>query len=67
METVQVRELDPGECTPGYRAGWMYAEWWLGKGGDVMADPCDNWRDDKANGFADRLKNERDHLQQQNA
>lgn len=63
----QIRELNPGECSRGYQAGWMYAEWWLGKGGDEMADPCDNWADDKANGFSDRLKEERTYRSQQNS
>jgi hypothetical protein len=51
--------LSPGECSAPYDAGWRYAEWFLGKGGDVIADPSCNWSDEKANGFCDRLALER--------
>jgi hypothetical protein len=43
--------LSPGECSAPYDAGWRYAEWFLGKGGDVIADPSCNWSDEKANGW----------------
>lgn len=58
---IGIMELDAGAgATPGYLAGWRYAEWHLRHGGGcVNVDPCDNWADDKANGFCDRLRDER--------
>lgn len=54
-----VIHLSPGECSERYAAGWRYAEWFLGKDGDVIADPSCNWGEEKANGFCDRLAIER--------
>lgn len=58
---IEIPALDPGpSSTSGYLDGWRYAEWHLRHGGGSLnIDPCDNWRDDKANGFADRLREER--------
>jgi hypothetical protein len=56
---TNIEPLDPGSCTAGYSRGWKYAEWWLSKGGPLKADAPDNWAEDRANGFCDRLVRER--------
>lgn len=58
------RDVIPDGSTERYGAGWSYGNWWIAKQGNLMADPCDNWHDEKANGFCDRLKLERDAVQE---
>lgn len=58
------RDAVPEGGTERYGSGWSYANWWISKGGGLMADPCDNWHNEKANGFCDRLKLERDARQE---
>jgi hypothetical protein len=57
---TNIEPMDPGPCTAGYSKGWTYAEWWLSTGGATRADAPDNWADDRANGFSDRLARERE-------
>lgn len=60
-----IQTLFPGDgSSHGYAAGWRYAEWWMSKGGGLSADPCDNWTDARANGFYDRLQQEREFRSQ---
>ena len=52
-------EFDPGDCTEIYRDGWTKADKWAKSGGNLKADPPENWSDERANGWADRLYRER--------
>jgi hypothetical protein len=53
-------QIEPlADSSPRYVTGWRFAEWWLSRGGGVDADPCENWTDAQANGFCDRLYEER--------
>ncbi|WP_432263393.1 hypothetical protein [Cupriavidus sp. TMH.W2] len=54
-----VIQLSAGDCSAKYVEGWRYAEWWLSRGGDVVADSSANWGEEKGKGFGDRLAEER--------
>lgn len=45
----------PAGCSSHYSSGWLYADWWLGKSGSPDADSPDGWREEKYEGWWDRL------------
>lgn len=49
----------PAECSERYRAGWLYADWFLSKGGSPDADSPNGWHAEKYEGWWDRLALER--------
>ena len=50
----------PDSCSDRYAAGWAYADWYIGKGGNLNADAPGDWHEEKAVGFWDRLTAERE-------
>ncbi|MBB4861526.1 hypothetical protein HNP46_000337 [Pseudomonas nitritireducens] len=55
----------PLPCSSMYLAGWEYGDWFIVKAGEevnLYADAPDQWGDEKANGFYDRLAEERTSL-----
>lgn len=50
----------PEQCSDHYAAGWAYADWFVSRDGDLDADAPAGWHEEKAVGFWDRLKAERD-------
>lgn len=47
--------VSPEDCSVNYSAGWVYADWWLSKGGSPDADSPDGWPAEKYEGWWDRL------------
>lgn len=45
----------PVESTTRYADGWLYADWYLSRGGSPDADSPDGWHDEKYAGWWDRL------------
>ncbi len=45
----------PNDSSQLYADGWTYGDWWLSRDGSVYADAGEDWHDEKAIGFWDRL------------
>ena len=45
----------PTDCSARYADGWIYADWFLSKGGNPDADSPDGWAEEKYAGWWDRL------------
>ncbi len=53
----------PPDCSELYAAGWKYGDWWMSRGGTKANtmntfETQDNWSEERANGFWDRLNHE---------
>lgn len=46
----------PDDCSDRYAAGWAYADGVIASGGGLDAEAPSDWHEDKAKGFADRLR-----------
>lgn len=49
----------PADCTERYADGWLYADWFLSKGGSPDADSPDGWHEEKYSGWWARLAEEK--------
>ena len=45
----------PNDCSARYADGWLYADWFLSKGGNTDAESPDGWHEEKYEGWWDRL------------
>lgn len=55
LNTYAPQASTPAGSSAQYGAGWVYADWWLSKGGPADADSPDGWPAEKYEGWWDRL------------
>lgn len=66
MQAVSIGPLAmpvPDDCSDQYAAGWAAGDSHVRGGGNLLADAAPSWSDEKANGFWDRLREERSKAQ----
>lgn len=49
----------PENCSERYADGWIYADWYLSRGGSSDANSPDGWHEEKYEGWWDRLAEEK--------